>query len=283
MKNLLYATDFSENSIPAFHFATMLSERLKAKLHVLHVYDMKATFISTVSLTYGKREEIMYKEQLEKLEDFCKKNYGSELPNYMILMVHEHGISAVGILDKVESLNADLILLGTKGSNVIKDLIIGSTATSLINNSYIPVLAVPNEYKSKPIDKIIYATAFEEADILAVRRLVEFAEPFEAEIKLVHVSTKNEYAGEDQLAWFRDMLKQKVAYQNISCDLRFSDDVFNTLYNYFMEEDASIIAMLERESPGFFKGLWHKDTVKRMKLQLDRPLLSFHKKYLIQK
>ncbi|NNK11221.1 MAG: universal stress protein, partial [Flavobacteriaceae bacterium] len=64
MKNLLYATDFSENSIPAFHFAAMLSERLKAKLHVLHVYDMKATFISTVSLTYGKREEIMYKEQL---------------------------------------------------------------------------------------------------------------------------------------------------------------------------------------------------------------------------
>ncbi|MBT8280018.1 MAG: universal stress protein, partial [Muriicola sp.] len=46
MKNLLYATDFSENSIPAFHFAAMLSERLKAKLHVLHVYDMKATFIS---------------------------------------------------------------------------------------------------------------------------------------------------------------------------------------------------------------------------------------------
>ncbi|MEZ2415582.1 universal stress protein [Muriicola sp. E247] len=283
MKNLLYATDFSENSVPAFHFAMMLSERLKAKLHVLHVYDMKATFISTVSLTYGKREEVMYKEQLEKLEDFCKKNYGPELPDYLDLIVHEHGISSVGILDKVEALNADLILLGTKGSSLLKDLIMGSTASSLIKNSYIPVLAIPNEHQSKPIEKIVYATAFEEADILAVRRLVEFAKPFDAEIKLVHVSTKNEYAGEDQMAWFREMLEHKVAYKKISCDLRFSDDVFNTLYNYFKEEDASIIAMLERESPGLFKGIWHQDTVKRMKLQLDRPLLSFHKNNLMEK
>jgi nucleotide-binding universal stress UspA family protein len=78
MKTLLYATDFSDNSIPAFHFAAMVRERLDAQLYVLHVFDMKATFISTVSLTYAKREEIMFKEQTEKLETFCKKTPGDE-------------------------------------------------------------------------------------------------------------------------------------------------------------------------------------------------------------
>ncbi|QBA64525.1 universal stress protein [Muriicola soli] len=282
MKTFLYATDLSENSISAFHFAVMLSEQLKAKLHVLHVFDMKATFISTVSLTYAKREEIMYKEQFEKLKEFCKKHHGLKLPDYITLNVEENSFSSTGILEKAESLNADLILVGTKGSSLIKDIFLGSTATNLIKYSYVPVLAIPLEYESKPIRKIIYATAFEEADILAIRKLVGLAEPFGAEIKLIHVSTEDEYAGKDQMEWFREMLESKVEYDKINFDLRFSDDVFNTLFNYFKEEDASIIAMLEREGPGFFKGLWHKDTVSRMKLQIDRPLLSYHKNNLMQ-
>jgi nucleotide-binding universal stress UspA family protein len=281
MKTLLYATDFSDNSIPAFHFAAMIREKLDATLYVLHVFDMKATFISTVSLAYAKREEIMFKEQSEKLEGFCKEHLGMEvLPAYIIPVIQENSIPTDGILQKVESLNAELIFIGTKGSSLLKDLFMGSTATSLINKSYIPVISIPLETMVKPIKKIVYATAFEEADILAVRKLIALAAPLEAEIALIHISTKTEYAGEDQMAWFKEMLESKISYPKISFDLRFSDDVFNTLLGYLEEVDADLIAMLEREGYSIIRSIWHQDTVQRMKTQIHRPLLSFHKKNL---
>lgn len=279
MKTLLYATDFSENSIPAFHYALMLNRQLKSKLFVLHVYDMKATFISTMSLTYAKREEVVLREQAEKLGEFCKKHAGlNEIPPDIIPVVHENSIPSEGILEKVESFNADLIVIGTRGSNLIQDLLLGSTARSLIDNSYIPVLAIPATATVNPIKKVIYATAFEEADILAIRKLVSMAEPFQAQIRLIHITNKNEYAGEDQLEWFKEMLGHKVTYGNIHCDLRFSDDITKSLLNYVKEQDGDLIVMLERENPNVIQRIWHQDTVKKVKTQLNKPLLSFHKK-----
>ncbi|MGB5361176.1 MAG: hypothetical protein WBN27_14645, partial [Eudoraea sp.] len=125
---------------------------------------------------------------------------------------------------------------------------------------------------------IVYATAFEEADVLAIEKISEFASAFDTEIKLIHVSTKKEYAAEDQMLWFKEMLKEKVTYKNISFEFRFSDDVFKTLKDYLKEVDADILAMLEREGHTLIPNLWHFDLVKRMKLERLLPLLSYQKK-----
>ncbi len=281
MKTLLYATDFSDNSVPAFRYALMLKDQLKAKLYVLHVFDMKATFISTVSLTYAKREEVMLREQAEQLDAFCREHADNkDVTEDLVPLVHENSIPSAGILEKVESLNADLIIIGTKGSSVLQDFFMGSTASALIGNSYVPVLAVPVSAGVKPLREVVYATAFEEADILAVRKLVALAQPFQARIRLVHVTNKKEYAGADQMEWFKEMLGNKVEYGNILFDLRVSEDVTASLLGYIRETDGDLIVMLERESANLIQRLWKGDTVKKIKMQLERPLLSFHKKNL---
>jgi nucleotide-binding universal stress UspA family protein len=156
--------------------------------------------------------------------------------------------------------------------------LLGSTATALINTSFIPVLSIPGETSISPIKIIMYASAFEEADILAIRRLIGLAEPFKAHLKLVHVSTSKEYAGEDQMAWFKEMLQSKVSYKDITYELHTSEEVTQTLMNCAEKADVSILAMLERENEGVFKKLWHSDTVKKMNKAIRRPLLSFNKK-----
>jgi nucleotide-binding universal stress UspA family protein len=281
MKTLLYATDFSENSIAALKFAEMLHQRFNAKLFMLHVFDMKPTFMSTVSISYSRLEEAALSEANFKLTQFCTKNLGKDPDTLGIsLIVSEHGISSIGILENAEKINADLVIIGTKGSTILKDLFIGSTASTLINNSYVPLIMVPKKAHTKQITKIVYATAFEEADILAIRKLVALAEPFKAMIKLVHISTKSEYSGEDQMAWFQEMLKNKVSYPNIEFELKFADNINSSLQSYVEEEDPSLLAMLEREGHGIMKNIWHKDIVKHMKSVIKIPLLSFHKRNL---
>ncbi|WP_297765534.1 universal stress protein [uncultured Muriicola sp.] len=281
MKTLLYATDFSDNSIAALKFAEMLRHPFNAKLYMLHVFDMKPTFMSTVSISYSRLEEAALKEATYKLTQFCTKHLGKDPEALGIsLVVSEHGISSIGILENAEKINADLVIIGTKGSTLLKDLFIGSTASTLINNSYVPLIMVPKMKQVKQLTKIVYATAYEEADILAIRRLVALAEPFKAMIKLVHISTKSEYAGEDQMAWFQEMLRSKVSYPNIEFELRFAEDINTSLQTYIEEEEPMLLAMLEREGHGIMKSIWHKDIVKQMKSVIKIPLLSFHKRNL---
>ncbi|WP_297707375.1 universal stress protein [uncultured Eudoraea sp.] len=278
MKTILCATDYSDNSISALKLANVFRKKLKAELHVVHVFDISATFISTVSLAYARLEEAAFNSHREKLDSFCWKNLRMmENEKGPVIHVVENSIESNGIIEKAEEINADLIIVGMTGSNIVKDLIIGSTATALIEKSPLPVLSVPQISKLSELSTIVYATAFEEADVLAIKKITEFATAFDTEIKLIHVSTKKEYAAEDQMLWFKEMLKEKVTYEKISFEFRLSDDVFNTLKAYLKEVDADILVMLEREGHTLIPNLWHYDLVKRMKLERLVPLLSYQK------
>jgi nucleotide-binding universal stress UspA family protein len=281
MKTILVATDISENSASALKYANMLRLRLSAQLFIVHVFDMKPTFMSTVSIAYTRLEEAAFEEYRTKLSQFCTKHLGQD-PEILglSLIVTEHSIASSGILENAEKLNADIIVIGTKGSTLLKDLFIGSTATTLIDKSYVPLIMVPENSNTTLIEKIMYATAFEESDILAIRKLVAIAEPFNASIGLIHISTKKEYAGEDQMAWFKEMLENKVSYPHLHFELKFAEDINASLQSYIDDENPSLLAMLEREDHGILNQLWHKDNVKRMKSVVSIPLLSFQKRNL---
>ena len=187
------------------------------------------------------------------------------------------------ILEKAAEYEADMIIVGMKGMSPIRELLVGSTATALIEKSELPVLTIPANAESVDIDTIVYATAFEEADIVAIQNISEFAKTFDSKIVLIHISTQEEYAGEDQLQWFKEMLIERVAYENLSIQLRFSDDVFKSINEFLEEEKPQLLVMLEREGHSLITNLWHRDLVKRMKLNLNVPLMSFHKTHLLQR
>jgi nucleotide-binding universal stress UspA family protein len=278
MKTILYTTDYSDNSIAALKLADVFRKKLNADLHVVHVFDISATFISTVSLAYARLEEAAFKDHRKKVETFCKEHLRlSAKDKGPVLHVVENSIESNGILEKAAEIKADLIIVGMTGSNIVKNLFIGSTATALIEKSPVPVLSVPQNSNLTALNTIVYATAFEEADVRAIEKISALAAAFDADIKIIHVSTKKEYAGEDQMIWFKEMLKDKVTYKNISFEFRLSDDIFNTLKVFLEEVNADILVMLEREGHTLIPNLWHFDLVKRMKLERFVPLLSCQK------
>ena len=278
MKSLLYATDYSENSVPALKFAWKLSQKLGVPLYVLHVFDIAATFISTVSIAYARLEESTFKKHAELLREFCLQHLGVEPDKKrLIALVDEGSIPANSILEKAESLEAGMIIAGKTGSTLLKDLLIGSTAAGLIDKSPLPVMLLPASFTSNNVKTIVYATAFEQADIFAIRDITPWAALFNATIKVFHVSTNDEYAGQDQMEWFKEMLFQKVDYKPITFELRFAEDIFSSLTDYLIEEKADLLVMLEREGQQLFSSLWRRDLVKRMKGEMDIPLLSMPK------
>jgi hypothetical protein len=123
---------------------------------------------------------------------------------------------------------------------------------------------------------MVYATDFEQADIFAINRLVEIAKKFNSKISIVHISTGAEYAGDQQMEWFKEMLYQKVTYDKMEFDLIFDDDIFEGLNRYLENAHASMFAMLERKDNSFSQRFLQEDKVKKMVSATTIPLISFN-------
>ncbi|MEK6152278.1 universal stress protein [Flavobacteriaceae bacterium 3-367] len=281
MKTILCATDYSESSVSALKFAKFLSDKLKADLVILHVYDID-TLVSPVSIAYARMQEEALAKHKAKLTAFCQDQLGTEPDGKKFrIVVDEHSLVWDGILEQREAVGAELIVIGTEGGSGLRRLLMGSTAKDLIHNASCPVLAVPPDALPTKIERMVYATAFEQADIYAIGKLVaQFARPLKIPLDLVHISTKGEYAGEDQMEWFKEMVQQQVDYENMSFQLQFSEDVFGSLADYITDVDAQLVAMLEREEQSFLRSLTHKDLVERMISKAGIPLLTFNKAHL---
>lgn len=279
MKTILYATDYSDNSIAALNFAYGLSNMFHADLILLHVFAINPTLVSPVSITYLRKQKEALKKHENKLTSFCEEHLGTKPDGKKLrVVVDENSLVWDGILEKREKFNAELIVVGMKGGSALREALLGSTTKDLIDSAPCPILAVPESMTVKDLKNIVYATAFEQADIFAIEQLIGIIKPLKADLWIVHISTKKEYAGEDQMEWFKEMLGQKVSYKRINFDLRFSEDIFTALRDYLTEVNADLVAMLEREGQGFLKSLAHRDLVKRMTSESVIPLLSFNKK-----
>lgn len=279
MKTILYATDYSDNSISALHFAYGLSKELNHKMVVLHVYEVPLVLESTTSTTYVSNEVKAFVREKEKLALFCKKNLRNNPEKINITInIAEHSPIWKGILEKAEEIEADLIVVGTKGDSTVRKYLLGSTTTKLMEKANCPIMAIPNNTQYRAIDTILYASDFEGSDIFIINDLVAFAKPLDAEIQVVHITNKDEKTSNEEMDWFKNMVHHKVRYEKLHFETRFGVDVFETLQKYANEINPDIVAILEREGNSLIKNLWHRDLVKRMNSETNYPLLSFNKK-----
>lgn len=141
IRTILYATDFSESSVPACDYALTLSRLTGAHLHVLNVIgelsDDQRSLMPPQSLADLERElEI---KSVRDIETFCRDRFGGQVD----FTTHvEIGTPFREILGKAQEVQADMIVMGTHGRTGIEHVIVGSTAERIVRRSKIPVLTI---------------------------------------------------------------------------------------------------------------------------------------------
>ncbi|MDX1363198.1 universal stress protein [Arenibacter latericius] len=277
MNTIFYATDRSEREVPVLKNVYNLSVELGAKLVVFYVHRMEPLRVS-VSRPIQQIEYHVIREQKEILEAYCREHIGAKFnPENVVFEVVEGDSITKAILEKSKEYSADLIVIGRKEKHSERGLFVGDIGKELQDKVTCPLLIAPNIKEKSSINTILYATDFEEADIIALQDLASMAKLLDAKIEIVHISTEKEYAGEQQLEWFKEMLEQKVDYENIAFKLYFSDDIEAKLRKLTEEINADILVLLERkEKKGFFQRIFHKSLVKKMESHIAIPLMSYN-------
>jgi len=153
-KTILYATDMGEHMRPVFRHAISIARQYGAKIIMIHVVEPLGPTGEWVLRTYmPKSADSFTKESLDKMlkkmKERVEKFYRDELSEQdkkvglVAKILAVSGDCADQINNHAESLNVDLIVMGTHTDDGFGHGLLGSTARKLTHISKRPVLVVP--------------------------------------------------------------------------------------------------------------------------------------------
>ena len=155
ISNILYATDLGPHGPDVFHHAMGLSRELKAKIHVINVMEPLSEYAESLLSTYmseGLQNQIRdegIEEARQEMErravKICKESglTREELEEMIGEVNVVHGVAHQAILETSQRVNADVIVMGSRGQTAIGEMLLGSVAHKVIMKSKVPVLLVP--------------------------------------------------------------------------------------------------------------------------------------------
>lgn len=199
MKTIIVPVDFSKYSEYALEAAAQWARKFDAHLLVVHMLEL-----STVH-AYGEETEtdrisraLFYTKNAEKqFDSFLDKPYLKSIAITPIIR-HFKVFSELG--DIAENKNADLIVMGSKGSGGLSEFFIGSNTEKVVRHSNIPVLVIKNRIPNWEIKKIVFASDFSEKSVPSFQKAIRMLAPLQAELQLLHVNLPDEsFMSSDEL------------------------------------------------------------------------------------
>ncbi len=256
MKTILVPFDFSEEAENAFEFAKGLATNLQGHLKLLHVIEIPTTqnfsTMGEVGVSGGEMNNVFMIELVEKrkkqMEEIKKSQKDA---TYKFSSKITFGNPYAGISKEVSDISADLIVMGSKGSSGIEELLIGSNTEKVVRHSSCPVITIKGKVSPNKIKNIIFASDFSEKSAHVLKSLKSIQEALGAELHLVKINTpsmfENTRDSKDKIQQFVE--KYKLGHTKV--EIYNSDSEEEGIIQYAEDHDMDMIAMATHGRTGF--------------------------------
>ncbi|MDI6698426.1 MAG: universal stress protein [Candidatus Saccharicenans sp.] len=163
IKSILWATDFSRESLTALSYANYLAGRFGAQVKALHVvpdfapalYESRGVVVAELM----EKQEESRRQALKKLQRLSGKN---EIKFSKLIV--DTGSAGKKIPEVAEKEKCQLIAIGRKGLSALEKILLGSVANQVLRRSRVPVLVAPGRRTSPKIENILVPTDFSAAE-----------------------------------------------------------------------------------------------------------------------
>lgn len=140
-EKILIAVDGSEFSITAAKKGLELAHQLNARSYLVFVVDKtRAIGNPDAGITSQEALIVLKKEAEQMLDELARMYNGNELEKFM-----PEGNPREDIIKMAETLEVDLIVLGTHGHTGLRRILVDSVAENIVRHSAIPVMVVPSK------------------------------------------------------------------------------------------------------------------------------------------
>ena len=271
MKKIILMTDFSENAKNAIKYAINLFGTTPEYL-LANTFNVKSSTGSLGNLSRAVKKTVV--ADLERELNAIKLEF-QNLTDLKIssMCKHSEPVDLVNELDRQNQV--DLVVMGTKGASGLSKVFIGSVTTSIIKNTKVPVLSIPENAEFTRMSKIVFA-----AD-LSTNRKKELIKPLEtiakdndAEVLLLHVLKEGELSkNEDDDKMFEIGLTFDLDGVNTSTNIVESEDTIEAIQEFCKDNEADLLSVIARHN-SFFDSLFHKSVSRELAFSLKMPLLT---------
>lgn len=191
MRKIVTPTDFSDNAFNALHYAVELFKYEKCEFFLLHAYAdevYKEEFLTNeqnehLKASIHSSSERKLLEILEKIKEF------SPNPRHSFKTFAIFGSLVDEVNDLVNSKNADLCVMGTRGMTNDRKLSFGSNTLLVLKYVQCPVLSIPENFKYNVPEKILFPTnyliPYQKRELKIIS---EIARTYGTEVHLLYIS-----------------------------------------------------------------------------------------------
>ncbi|HEY3525352.1 MAG TPA: universal stress protein [Nitrososphaeraceae archaeon] len=136
---LLVPIDGSDNSFRALDHAIFLSKKITARITALRVIE----YLPLVYVQSQRTMDTILSKYLEESESILKKSIDiGEKKGVRIESKMKKGDAASNILNYSKKEDYDTIIMGRRGTGKLRQLVLGSTSTKVLNHSDCTVVIV---------------------------------------------------------------------------------------------------------------------------------------------
>jgi len=257
MATILFPTDFSKTANNAFLYALNLAKAIDA--------DIRMITLKTHLKEYLNMQEEEFATKEHELRQLAIDN---DLDDISITSSLEIGDFLFTVLDIVKKEDIDYIVMGTNGENSFGQKFFGSQTIAVINNSPVPVLAIPHNVEFIENRKFAYATMFDDKEAGAIKQMVGFAKKHGSDLTIVHVENKE--------MDFDAMMKKRefeVTYPNVKIEILKNNYVETALIDYCDMYNVDVLGIMHRElNP--FQRLFTESHSRRLLTDADFAILA---------
>ena len=221
LQRILVPTDLSDFGAAALRWASMLQLRVGARLTLMYANEPWVPFdVIEGPAAYLLQTQPAFHERLaQEFQDYVKRYLPAAGDAVETRIVEK--TPAQAILDTAKSIDADLIVMGTHGRTGWRRALLGSVAEKVVHHADRPVLCIPpaeGGAEAPSIGKILCPVNFTPVARLALEQAAMFAETFDAELLVVHVTDMvdrdSDIAGRFA-AWIEPHVRSRCRYSQI--------------------------------------------------------------------
>lgn len=276
MKRILVPTDFSQQAEYALDMAYHIAKKTGAEIYLMHVVE--DTTISSFNVTgEATIPDVQDKIFVVKLIEKARKQLKEDSRRYNDVTIHSKlrvGDPYHNIRDIIVDQNFDLVVMGTKGSSGLEEILVGSNAEKVVRYAKCPVLTLRDKPGSYDFKNIVYASGLLEAESSAINIIKDFQKIFDSTIHLVRINTPNNFERDSKsYAYMYDFIK-KHNIENYTLQI-YNDISEEEGIIYFSDKvNADLIAMATHGRTGFahlLTGSIAEDVVNHS----NRPVLTY--------
>lgn len=268
MKHILFPTDFSLDSQNAFLFAASVADTLQASITLLHVHrgiphPVKSPFSEEIP-------EWLAVGAYDRCFDLMVEVLPPGIPRPEVIEKRlEEGPTVEIILEVAKTINADLIIAGTRGASGIREVLIGSNTSRLIEHADIAVLAIPDEASFQNFNRFAMPIDFMDVPASGIEKVLQFARAMDAQVSCFHVNV----AHNPLLKLKVEKLEKEYEGQPIQFEIVDGNYIPETIMNYAHEHQTDLLAIVTHHYD-YLERLFNLSYGEKLVLHSDLPVLA---------